>query len=86
MFLGDTCMPRLVGVEQPGWSVVGLIFFLVRRKLGRVVRPQRIHALSPTNLRGYGLMEAAQESANSVPRRLKKLAQIRTATRVGCPF
>ncbi len=79
-------MARLEGVDRPGLSFARLVFFMVRRKIGRVVRPIRLHALSPRNLRGYAMMEGAQESANGVPRQLKKLAQVRVATRVGCPF
>jgi len=79
-------MSRLEGVLRPGLSLAAVVFFFVRRKLGRVVRPIRIHALSPRNLRGYALMEGAQEAADSVPRALKKLGQTRVATRVGCPF
>lgn len=79
-------MPRLIGVEKPGPSLAAVVFAVVRRRLGRVVRPLRIHALSPANLRGYALMESAQESARSVPPALRKLAQVRVATRIGCPF
>lgn len=79
-------MARLEGVQSPGLSFAGLVFFMVRRKIGHVVRPIRLHALSPRNLRGYAMMEGAQESARAVPRHLKKLAQVRVATRVGCPF
>jgi len=79
-------MARLEGVVRPGLSLAAVVFFFVRRKLGRVVRPVRIHALSPRNLRGYAMMEDAQESADSVPPSIKKLGQVRIATRVGCPF
>ncbi len=79
-------MARLEGVVRPGLSLAGVVFYFVRRQLGRVVRPVRIHALSPQNLRGYALMEGAQESADAIPRSVKKLGQVRVATRVGCPF
>ena len=79
-------MARVSGVEKPGASFAAVVFAMVRRKLGRVVRPLRVHALSPASLRGYALMEGAQESARAVPVDLRKLAQVRTALRVGCPF
>ena len=79
-------MARITGVEQPGFSFAAVIFAAVKRRLGRVVRPLRIHALSPANLRGYAFMEAGQEGAGAVPAGLKKLAQVRVATRIGCPF
>lgn len=79
-------MARLTGVDAPGLSLTSIIFAAVRRKLTRVPRPVRIHALNPPIIRGYAFMEGAQESAGSVPRQLKKLAQIRAATRICCPF
>ena len=68
-------MPRVLGVEKPGVSLAGVLFRVVLRKLGTVPRPLRIHALSRTSLRGYAMMEGAQESAKSVPQHLRKLAQ-----------
>ncbi len=79
-------MARLTGVEKTLASTTAVIFRVVRKKLGRVPRPLRIHALSKPNLRGYAMMEGAQEAARAVPAHVKKLAQIRVATRVGCPF
>lgn len=79
-------MSRIEGVVRPGLTLASMVFFFVRRRLGRVVRPLRIHALSPQVLRGYAMMEGAQESAKSVSSKVKKLGQVRVATRVGCPF
>ena len=42
--------------------------------------------MRPPLLRGGALMELSQESATLVPLRYKKLAQLLTATRIGCPF
>lgn len=79
-------MARLDGVQKPGLSMAGVVFSIVKRRLGRVVRPIRIHALSRKILAGYVAMERAHDVARSVPARTKKLAQIRTAARIGCPF
>ena len=79
-------MARLEGVQRPGISFAAVLFAYVKRKLGRVPQPMRINALNPTILRGYSFMESAQQSARTVPKRLKVLAQIRVATRIGCPF
>ncbi len=79
-------MSRLAGVERPGFSFAALIFRAVRRRLGRTPRPLRVHALNPPTLRGYAFMEAGQEGGSALPSGLKKLAQVRVATRVGCPF
>jgi hypothetical protein len=79
-------MARIPGVERGGGLITRLVFFLVRRRLGRVPRPVRITALRPTVLLGYGLMEQAQLKASALGNSLKKLAQVRVAMRVGCPF
>lgn len=79
-------MARLTGVERGGGLLARLAFFLTRRRLGRVPRPLRIVALHPRLLMGYGQMELAQDKAASLPPALKKLAQVRVAMRVGCPF
>ena len=80
-------MSRLDGIGQPPpLSFAGILFRIVRRRLGRVPVPVRIRGLSPPALRGYALMEQAEESASAVPKSLKVLAQLRVATRVGCPF
>lgn len=79
-------MARIAGVEGSGSGFTRLVFHLVKRKLGRVVRPLRIHALQQNILWGYTQMEGAQQAAGRVSARVKKLAQVRTATRIGCPF
>ncbi len=79
-------MARLQGIQKAGSLLTRLVFFLVRRRLGRVPRPLRIHALAPRILTGYGQMEMAQEKARRVSAELKKLGQVRIAMRVGCPF
>lgn len=79
-------MARSKGVEKPGFSFAAAVFAYARRKLGRVPTPMRITALNSTILRGYTFMEGAQESATRVPKHIKVLAQVRVATRVGCPF
>ena len=43
-------------------------------------------ALNTPILRGYGLMEQAQESAREVPHSIKMLTDLRIATLIGCPF
>lgn len=79
-------MARLKGVEEKPPLLARVAFFMARRALGRVPRPLRIRALAPHVLTGYGQMETAQGKSRSVPLHLVKLAQVRVATRVGCPF
>ncbi len=79
-------MSRITGVNRGGTILARLAFFFTRRKVGRVIRPVRVHALHSRLLFGYGQMEMAQEKADKIPPALKSLAQIRVAMRVGCPF
>ncbi len=79
-------MARIAGVTRGGSLLARFTFFMTRRKVGRVIRPVRVHALDSRVLYGYGQMELAQEKARGVPAAVKSLAQIRVAMRVGCPF
>lgn len=65
---------------------VGIVYSLTRRKVGRVVMPVQVVAHHPTILWGYGQMEQSQLGSQQVNARLKGLAELRTATLVGCPF
>ena len=79
-------MSRIDGVTRGGSLFARIAFFLTRRKVGRVIKPVRVHALHTTVLLGYGQMELAQEKAKRLPAALKSLGQILVATRIGCPF
>ena len=86
-------MARIKGIEpqEAGWAT-RLIYWLVRRKIGkiagqeRVVEPVKIAAHHPRLLRAMGQMEMGQEAAQTVPSELKTLASIKAATLVGCPY
>jgi len=65
---------------------VGIVYWLTRRRLGRVIMPIQVTAHHPKVLWGYGQMEQTQMSSRLVDARLKELAQLRVATLVGCPF
>jgi hypothetical protein len=66
--------------------LVGIVYSLTRRKLGRLVVPVQVVAHHPTILWGYGQMEQSQLGSKLVSAKLKGLAELRTATLVGCPF
>ena len=80
-------MARIAGVEpeQAGWFV-RFVYWMVRRKLGRVVLPIKIAAHHPRLLRSVGEMEAGQMAARSVDAGLKSLAEVKVATLIGCSF
>jgi alkylhydroperoxidase family enzyme len=67
-------------------NFVRFVYRMTRRKLGKVVAPVQIMAHHPRQLQGYGMMEQAQMKSHLVDASLKELAQLRVATRVGCPF
>ncbi len=79
-------MARIQGVIEGGSLLARVAFFFTKRKVGRVIRPVRIHALHGRILMGYAQMELAQEKARRVAAPLKMLGQIRIAQRIGCPF
>jgi hypothetical protein len=62
------------------------IYFMTRRKVGRVVMPVQAMAHQPRVLWGYGMMEDSLAHCHLVDEALKELAQVRVATLVGCPF
>ena len=65
---------------------VGLLYSMVRRRLGHVVMPVQVTAHHPKILWGYGQMEQSQMGARLLDHALKGLAELRVATLIGCPF
>ena len=80
-------MARIAGVEREQAGLfVRFVYWMVRRKLGRVVLPIKIAAHHPRLLRSVGEMEAGQMAARSLNASLKSLAEVKVATLIGCPF
>jgi hypothetical protein len=80
-------MARLAGIEsQQAGLFTRFVYWMTKRKIGRVVLPVKITAHQPRLLRGMGEMEQAQLAVHSVPATLKELAGIKAAMLVGCPF
>jgi len=80
-------MSRIQAVEpqQAGWFI-RFVYWMTKRKLGRVILPVKIAAHHPRLLRAIGAMESGQAAAQSLPMQIKALAEIKAATLVGCPF
>ncbi len=78
-------MARLAG-SKPKGLFQRMVFWYMRRFLGRVPLPAQIAARSRAVFKGYANMERAQQAANALPPGLLTLAQVRTAQLVGCPF
>lgn len=80
-------MPRISGVEakQGPWHV-RVIYWFARRALGQVPAGMKILALYPPLLRQFVRMNVLQHKNGALPTRLKRLAMLKTALLVGCPF
>ena len=65
---------------------LGLVYWLTRRRLGRVIMPVQVTAHHGKIFWGYLQMEQSQMTSKLVGAKLKGLAQLRVATLVGCPF
>ena len=84
-------MARIAGAEPEKMGFfaglfVRLVYRLTKKKVGRVVMPVRVVAHHSGLLRGYVKMEQAMAGGKLVDAQLKGLAELRTATLVGCPF
>jgi hypothetical protein len=78
-------MARIEGAKKLS-LFARVVFWIVKRRLGKVPLPVRIHALHPQAFSGYVRMEVAQDKSKRVPFVVKSLASIRVAMRIGCPF
>jgi len=65
---------------------VGFVYWVTRRRLGRVIMPIQVTAHHAKIFWGYLQMEQSQMGAKLVDPKLKHLAELRVATLVGCPF
>jgi hypothetical protein len=65
---------------------VSLVYYLTRRRLGRVITPIQVTAHHAKIFWGYLQMEQSQMSSRLIDPKLKGLAELRVATLVGCPF
>jgi hypothetical protein len=80
-------MARIKGVEpKEAGLFTRFLYWMTKRKLGRVILPFRITAHQPRLLRAVGEMEMGQQALQTVDPKLKALAGIKTALLIGCPF
>ena len=80
-------MPLMSGVEpkQAPWHV-RLIYWFTKRRLGHVPEGTKILAHDPRLLRQWSRMTMHSEAKGELSPRLKRLAMLKTAMLVGCPF
>jgi hypothetical protein len=77
-------LARLPDVSEPGWFV-RLAQRVARRRLGKPSPGVAVCGHHPRILLATGVFQTLLEGSNRVPARLKSLAQLRVAMRVGCP-
>ena len=65
---------------------VRIVYWLTRRRLGRIIMPIQVTAHHAKIFWGYLQMEQSQLGARLVDHKLKGLAELRVATLIGCPF
>ena len=80
-------MLRSQGIQDhEAGLITRIIFWLAKRRLGRVPLGMRVRALDPKLFRHIVRMDLYGASQGTVPTRLKELAQLKVAIMVGCPF
>jgi hypothetical protein len=80
-------MARIQGLPKNKTGLMSrLVYWMARRRLGKVPEPLTLIAHHPWLSRGYGLFELALDRSRLVDTRLKELATLKVATLVGCPF
>lgn len=80
-------MARIDGVQKSKASLMTrFVYWMARRRLGRVPEPLTIVAHHSWVARGYVGLELAFDRARRVDGRLKALAQLKVAMLIGCPF
>lgn len=80
-------MARILGVEESEANMfTRFAYGMVRRKVGKVIMPMKVHAQHLKLFGGMAAMEMAQDKAHDVDTVVKSLVQIRAATLIGCPF
>lgn len=77
-------MARIQPLEKPGW-LMRLVNFAMKRRLGRAPRQMGILGYNPRILAAFVAYGAFFESSKRVPAKVKRLAHLRVAMRVGCP-
>lgn len=80
-------MPRINGVEpkQAPWHV-RLLYWFAKRRMGHVPAGMKILGYDPRLLRQWTRMTKYSEAKGELSPRLRRLAMLKTAMLVGCPF
>jgi hypothetical protein len=80
-------MVRSQGVQdKEAGFLTRIIFWLAKRRIGKIPLAMRVRALDPKLFRQNVRMDVYAASKGLVPAQLKELAQLKVALMVGCPF
>jgi alkylhydroperoxidase family enzyme len=79
-------MARISGLPEQTNLFTRLAYALTRRRLGRMVETVAVSAHHPRLLLGAAAFEQALGSAHRLDDRVKALAVLQAASRIGCPF
>ncbi len=79
-------MSRIEGIKTGGGLVAWMTRLGSKMMMGKVVTPIYAQSLSPAVQWGIGQMELSHDRVKSIPKNIIHLAEMRVATRVGCPF
>jgi len=80
-------MGRLEGLDPQKTSfLMRLVFGQVHKVFGKDLTPQKIQARVPRVFWVNVLTEILLGRKAGIPRRQRSIVQLRTASRVGCPF
>ncbi len=80
-------MARIEPVEPRRTSLpMRLAFRRIRKMFGKDVTPLLLQARVPRVFWSMVVMEMLLGQKAKVPRRLRSIVQLRTASRIGCPF
>ena len=78
-------MARIEGLGKERASLISRILFrLAKRRLGRVTERWKIVAHVPSLHLGSGVFELLLDRSRLVPRRLRRLADVKAAMLLGC--
>ena len=80
-------MARLPGLEgnRASWGA-RIVYWFAKRNLGHVPSGMKILAYYPRLLRQHVRMNMLMQRKGELPSKLKRLAMLKTAMLIGCPF
>lgn len=78
-------MARIEALENDKATIISrLLFWVARRRMGRVSETWKITAHVPRVQLGRGIFELLLDSSKLVPHSLRRLADVKTAMLIGC--